>query len=40
MTELVELGQKFFLDRKWVWRKQPILFREETLFGGKASRIR
>src|SRR3984893_2007465 len=31
MPELLELGQKSFVDRKRIRRKQPILFCEETL---------
>ena len=32
MTKLLEFGEKFFVDRKWVWRKKLLFFREQALF--------
>src|SRR6266542_1817573 len=32
MTELLKLGQKLFVDRKCVRRKEPIFFGKETFF--------
>ncbi len=37
MTELLELGQEFLLDRKRIGRKEPVLFCEEAfLWEGSA----
>jgi hypothetical protein len=33
MTELLELGEKLFFDRKWIRRKEPIFPGEQSLFG-------
>ncbi len=27
---MLEFGENFFVDRKWVRRKKPLFFREET----------